>query len=112
MNVLLRFLGKIVLNGAALLAAQGIFAGSFILEGGTQNLIVAAAVLAFLNLFVRPVVRFLTTPLRWLTFGLFNIAIHLFILWIADAVLASLTITSFWTLFWTSLVIAIINTLL
>ncbi len=112
MNTLLRFLGKTVLNGAALLAVQEIFVGSFVLRGGTQGLVVAAVVLAFLNVFVRPVVRFLTTPLRWLSFGLFNIVINLFILWLADAVLASLTITDFWTLFWASLIVAVANTLI
>ncbi|MEK7082359.1 MAG: phage holin family protein [Patescibacteria group bacterium] len=107
MRLLAKLAIRIALNGAALWVAQRYFPG-FMLSGGTA-LAAGALVLALLNIFVAPILRFITTPLRWLTLGLFNIVINIAVLALADYLLPQLTIHGYATLFWTSLIIALAN---
>ena len=108
MGFFTKFAARIILNGAALYTAENYFPG-FLLSGGLETLIAGALVLALLNTFLRPVLMLAALPLRWLTFGLFNIIIYGFILWLADFFLAQITIADYTTLFWVSIIIAIAN---
>ncbi|OHA00272.1 MAG: hypothetical protein A3C07_00685 [Candidatus Sungbacteria bacterium RIFCSPHIGHO2_02_FULL_47_11] len=108
MGFIYKFIAKIALNGVTLYAIQLYFPG-FVLTGGLEPLVIGAFVLAFLNTFVRPVLRLVATPFIWLTFGLFHIVIHVILLWFADKLLTQLTITDIPTLFWTSLILALVN---
>jgi putative membrane protein len=104
-----KLIAKIVLNGGALYISR-LYLSGFILAGGFESLAVGALVLAVLNAFVRPILKLISTPLIWITFGLFNIIIHILILWFADQLLTQLTITDFKTLFFASIIVAIANT--
>jgi putative membrane protein len=53
------------------------------LEGLVDTLAVAA-VLGLLNLYVKPVLVFLSCPLTVVTLGLFLIIVNAFVLWLAD----------------------------
>ena len=108
MHFLVAFAFKIALNAAIFYEAGKTFS-VFSLVGGQGPLFIAALVITTLNFFVKPILRFITTPLVWITVGLFLIIINIVILWIGDYLLPSLTIGSFETLFWTSTAIAIIN---
>lgn len=108
MGRIIKFFLRVLLNGAALWIAQWHFP-DFTLSGGAQSLMTGAVVLALLNVFVAPVLRIVTTPLRWLTLGLFNIVINMAVLALADYVLPQLAIHGYATLFWMSLIIAIAN---
>lgn len=88
--------------------AQKFFPG-FILASGWDVLIIGALVLATLNIFVRPVLKIITTPLIWITLGLFNLVINMLILWMTDQILLQLTITDLKTLFLVSIITAIAN---
>jgi len=105
-----RFIAKVILNGLALWIAKIYFPG-FAIDNALSTLAIGAIVLALLNSFLRPVLKLVATPLIWITFGLFNIIISMLILWIADAMLVSLSISNLSTLFWTSLIIAIANSI-
>ena len=109
MGFLSKFIARIVLNGAALYVAK-LYLSGFIITGGLEALLVGGLVLAFLNAFVRPILRLVSSPLIFLTFGLFNIVIHVIILLVADSVLTQLTITSISSLFFASIIIALANT--
>lgn len=106
---LTKFIARIVLNALALYVAK-IYLSGFIVAGGLETLLVGGLVLAFLNAFIRPILRLVTLPLLVITFGLFNIIIHVVILLIADAMLSQLMITGFSTLFFASIIIALANT--
>jgi putative membrane protein len=108
MGFFTKLAARIILNGAALYIAETYFPG-FLLSGGLETLILGALVLALLNTFLRPILMLATLPLRWLTFGLFNIVIYGFILWLADLFLTQITITDYTTLFWASIIVAIAN---
>ena len=88
-----------------------LFPADFVIAGGTTAFFSAAVVIALIMTFVRPVIRFITTPLRWITFGLFNIVINIALILAADYLLPSVAISGLWTLFWTSFIIALANTI-
>ena len=108
MGFLAKFIVRILLNGAALYVAKTYLPG-FVLAGTTETLLIGAIVLTLLNTFLRPILKFISTPLIWLSFGLFNLVIYIIILWLADAFLLSLSISDLKTLFLASLVIALAN---
>lgn len=111
MKFLLKFIAKVVLNGLAFYVAQNYVSG-FVVTGGVEVLIVGALVLAILNTFLRPILKIISAPLLWVTFGLFNIVLNMFILWLADQVLTQIAITNLGTLFWVSIIVALANTFL
>lgn len=100
---------RIAVNGVLLYYLPRFFSGFSITENMTA-LAVAALVITILSVFIKPMLKFITLPFRFLTLGLFTIVIHVFILWLADFFLTSLTITGFGTLFITSLIFAAVNT--
>ena len=111
MGFLSKLAAKFVLNGVALYVAT-IYFPKFILTGGIISLAMGALALTVLNVFIRPILRLVSTPLVWITFGLFNIVINIFILWLADKFLTTLTIGDISTLFWVSIIVAIVNSFL
>lgn len=108
MGFLTKLIARFLLNGLALYVAT-LYFPKFVLAGGAESLAAGALVLTVLNLFLRPILKLVSTPLIWVTFGLFNIVIHVAILWLADLVLTQLTIGDLPTLFWVSIIIAIAN---
>jgi len=73
--------------------------------GGWQDLFLAGAFLGFINFFFKPILKFITLPLRILTFGLFSLVINMGMVWIVDIVFEDLIIPKIWPLFWTTLII-------
>ena len=75
-----------------LLLALGIWAAAQLVSGihlvGWQNTLIVAAILGFLNSFLKPAISLLALPLTILTFGLFSIVINSGLLlltsWIAE----------------------------
>mgnify|MGYP001588251944 CR=1 FL=1 len=108
MSFIVKFPARIILNAIALYVCAAYFP-QFILGGGWYTLLVGALVLAVLYTFLRPILKLVTLPLSWVTFGLFNIVITIFLLWIADQFLTQLTIEGFKTLFWTAIIIGLAN---
>lgn len=103
-----KFIIRVFLNGLGLYIA-GAYIPGFHLTGGVKTLAISAGLLALLYTVLRPFLRLITAPLVWVTFGLFNIAINMALLWGADLALAELQIENITTLFYVSLIIAIAN---
>lgn len=77
-----------------------------------QALIVVGLVLALLNTLVRPIIKLFSFPFIILTFGLFHIVINIAILYLADLLSTTLTITGFKPLFLGSILVGIANALI
>lgn len=110
MHLILKGLFKFLMNGALLYVLTRVFS-DFIIAEGLISFAVAAFVLTLLNIFVRPVLKLITFPLILLTFGLFNVVLYIVILYIADALTATLTIGSLSTLVWSALILGIFNSI-
>jgi len=103
-----KFIIKVLLNGLGLYLANSYIPG-FTMEGGAKTLLISAVLLALLYTLIRPLIRLLSAPLVWITFGLFNIAINIALLWTADVLLAEISFDSIKTLFYISFIIAVAN---
>lgn len=108
MSFWIKFLAKTLLNALALYVVSLYFSG-FVIGGGVQTIIIGGLLLAVLNSFLRPIIRLISAPIVWLTFGLFNLVINMFVLWLADRMLTELTIADLPTLFWASIILALAN---
>ncbi|MBI2121613.1 MAG: phage holin family protein [Candidatus Sungbacteria bacterium] len=111
MGFILKLAARVLINSAALYIADELLAG-FTRTSGWYALLMGAVILALLNTFFKPVLRFLTFPLRWITLGLFNIVIAMIILWTFDFISVQFTINGLTTLFLAALIIMIANSFL
>ncbi len=71
--------------------------------------VVAAIVLALLNLFLRPLLVVLTIPATLFTFGLFLLVINACIILLAREIVPGFHVADFWSALWLSLLVSIIN---
>jgi putative membrane protein len=75
--------------------------------------LVTAVILAFLNVFLKPILVLLTIPATILTFGIFLLVINACIILIASELIPNnhFMVNGFWPAFWLSLIISIANSL-
>ena len=77
-----------------------------------QILLLVGCVLGLVNFFIKPILKFITLPLRMLTFGLFTLVINIAIVWIVDILFPELVIKGIVPLFSTTIIIWILSLLL
>ena len=103
------FIRWLILTGAIMFAA-------YLLEGihvtGFFSAFFAAAVLGFLNAFLRPFLLILTLPINFLTLGLFTFVINAILLMMVSGVSAGFEVASFWSALGGSLIISLVSSLL
>ena len=96
-----------------LVTAVAVAVGAYLLPGvGIDNFfvaIVAAIVLAVLNVFVKPLLIIFTIPVTILTLGLFLLVINALIILLADAIVPGFHVDGFWWALLFSLIISLIN---
>lgn len=68
----------------------------FVTVDNTQTAIFAALALGLLNTLVKPLLKLLTFPINFLTFGLFSLIINGFILTIVPIFIHGFKVQSFW----------------
>lgn len=75
--------------------------------------LVTAVIIAFLNVFLKPLLILLTIPATILTFGIFILVINACIILIASELIPSeyFVVTGFWPAFWLALIISIANSI-
>ncbi|MCK4287852.1 MAG: phage holin family protein [Bacteroidales bacterium] len=74
--------------------------------------IIVAIILALLNIFVKPVMVFLTIPLTIITFGLFLFVINALIILLAGAIVSGFKVMGFWWALAFSIIISLISYIL
>lgn len=80
-----------------LLALGGVsmlFGESFHISGNGYNILMAAAVLALLNLLLKPILKLLFFPVNVLTLGLFSLVINTGVFYLFVKLVPDVTITS------------------
>lgn len=90
----MRLLIQILITAILVLVLAEILPGISV-DAFTTSLIVAA-VLALLNIIVKPILVFLTLPATILTLGLFLLVINAFIILIADYLIPGFGVANFW----------------
>ena len=99
-----------------LLLTASIMAASYVISGihvaGFLSAFFAAAILGFLNAFLRPLLIILTLPITILTLGLFTFVINALMLKLVSGMIPGFYVHGFWSAIFGSLLISIINALL
>jgi putative membrane protein len=95
-----------------LVSTIAILVAAYIVPGITVTLtgaVIAAVVLGALNLFIRPILLFLTFPITVLTLGFSSLVINALLVMLAAAIVPGFMIAGFWTALFFALVLAIVN---
>ncbi len=98
---------KFLLNGFAVYATGYLLTGVNIPSFSIA--LIAALVLALLNMLVKPILIILSLPINILTLGLFTFVIDAFIVILASKIVPGFEINSFWTAMLFSIVLAIVS---
>lgn len=92
--------------------ATGLGFAAWIVSGiqikNTKTFLISAAVLGLINLFIRPILLFITTPLSVLTFGLFVLVIDALMIMLAAAMVSGFEAKGFGSALLGALVMAVI----
>lgn len=95
---------KIVIGILGLWLADYFIAGVDF-TGNWKILLIAGVILGLINFFIKPVLKFITLPLRIVTLGLFSLIINMAMIWLVDIFFVELVIIGIVPLFWTTLII-------
>jgi putative membrane protein len=108
-----RFLLRMVINGLALYIAIVLVPGITVQNPNPLTYVWLALIFGILNALVKPILKFVTCPVIFLTLGLFTLIINtaLFYLtgWVGDQFGVGFTIASFWSAFLGALVVSIVS---
>ena len=97
-----------------LVSALAISIATYLIPGATITIwssIVVAVVLGIINVFIKPVVKLIALPLTILTLGFFSLVINTLFIILASKIVPGFYISGFWTAFWFSIVLSLINAL-
>ena len=89
------FIAKWLLYAAALMLVSHLVSGITIASYGSA--VLAAVVIALLDLVLGSILKLLTLPLTILTLGLFLIVINALLFWAAGSMLSGFHVAGFWT---------------
>lgn len=106
-NILIRWLILTIAIGTTAALLPGVR-----FEGEIISLVVVAAIFGLFNTFVRPILTLLTCPIVILTLGLFTLVINTLLFMLTAWLIPALTVESFWSAFFASIIISIITTIL
>ncbi len=104
------FLRRWLLTTIAILLIAYLFKG--IQVEGIGPAIWAALCLGFINVVIKPVVKLLTFPLTFLTFGLFALVINALFLLGVSLLVAGFRVTNFWNALLGALLISVVSAIL
>ena len=103
----MRFLIRVLVNGAAILLAAYLVPGVAVRSPATA--FIAGLVLALINAIVRPILVFLTFPITLLTLGLFIFVLNAFCFWLASVVVPAFTVHGFWAALLGALIVSVVS---
>ena len=101
---------KLAINALALIVVDQVFAGIWL--DTWQATVAAAAVLALVNTYLRPLVVVLTLPINILTLGLFTLVINALMLLLVSRLIPGFHIEGFWNAIGGALIISAVSILL
>ncbi len=95
---------------------MALFATSYLIPGIVVRdfvaALVAAAVIGIVNATIRPILLFLTLPIRFLTLGLFTLVLNALLLWGVSTLPLGLEVQGFGAAFWGAIVLSVFSSIL
>lgn len=101
---------KILLTALSVIVLATILPGVSV--SGYTSAIIVAIVISLLNMFVKPILIFLTLPATIVTFGLFLFVINAIIILLADKLLDHFSVSGFFTALLFSILLSIFRSFL
>lgn len=111
MKFLFRLIFSFFSNLVALIIAGNVIPG-FEITSNLVNLMIAAGIFTLINIYLRPLVKMILSPLVILTLGLFTLVINAGMLYLLDILSANVTISTTESLIYGTLLITGVNFLL
>jgi len=108
MKSIIQLISLFIVNLIALIVADRYIDG-FAITPGYANFALAATTLTLINVFIKPILRFILSPIIFLTLGLGVIIVNALILYGLDLALNTLSVSGLIPLFYATLVISLIN---
>jgi len=71
--------------------------------------IVAGAVLVFIDLIIKPIVKILTLPINILTLGLFSLVVNAVFFYFVGDIVEGFEVSSFQAAFWGALIVSVVS---
>lgn len=102
-----QFLKRWAITTFAVLVAANVVRG--IQYDTIPALLLASALLGFLNAFARPLLLALSLPLLLASLGLFVLVINALLLWFVGSSVQGFHVAGFWPAFWGALVISVVS---
>jgi putative membrane protein len=81
-------------------------------QESVKIIILAGSALGLINFFLKPIVSLISFPLRLITLGLFSLVINMTMLEIVDILFINLNIVGLSGLFWTSLIVWLLSSII
>ncbi len=103
----MKFLAQLIISALAVIITSLLLPGVHIDSPITG--IIVAALLAFLNGIIRPILIILTIPITIVTLGLFLLVINAGLILIASELVDGFRVSGFWTAFFFSIILAIVT---
>lgn len=108
----MKFLIQLVISTLAVLIVSYILPGVSIDDNSFFTALVVAAVLAFLNAVVKPIMIILTIPVTIISFGLFLLVINALIILLAAKLVDGFHVEGFWWALLFSFILSITTSIL
>ncbi len=96
------------------ISALAIIITTYLLPGASVTIVsalVLAVVLGIINVFIKPFVKLITLPLNLVTLGIFSLFVNALFIVLASKIVAGFTISGYWTAFWFSIILSLVNAL-
>ena len=103
----MKFLAQLIVSALAVIVSSMILPGVHVDNAITA--IIVAAVLAFLNAIVKPVLVLLTIPITIFTLGIFLLVINAFIIMLAAKIVNGFHVDGFWIALLFSLLLSLVT---
>ena len=111
LNCPMKFIIQICISSLAVMISTYLLPGVSIENDNFLTAVIVAAVLAFLNALLKPVMVFLTIPVTVFTLGLFLIVINAVIILLADKLVDGFHVSGFWSALFFSLVLSLVTSI-
>lgn len=108
----MKFLIQLVISTLAVLISSYILPGVSIKDNSFFTALVVAAVLAFLNAVIKPIMIILTIPITVVTLGLFLLVINALMIMLAAKIVDGFKVDGFWWALLFSLILSLTTSIL
>ncbi|OGZ34403.1 MAG: hypothetical protein A2Y98_02040 [Candidatus Portnoybacteria bacterium RBG_19FT_COMBO_36_7] len=106
----MRFIIRILANALAIyLAASFKFLPGVTVSGDWKIFLLCGLVLSLINAFVKPILKLISLPLLFITFGLFSLIINILTIWLLTKFISQLSITGLSAFIYTTIIVSIVN---